>query len=241
MGDLDGCFFYHSMDLPGLGPQPGVWDLRGRFDDYIAREPIHGCSLLDVGAANGFLSFEAERRGASVVSHDTDSPDDLASLPFATSAERETFRAGLPDLIARTHRAYWLAHRLLRSRASTLRCNVTSLSPERAGSFDVVLIGQVLVHLPDAIAALRAAGSVCRRRLIIVEGVTQDHDPVAHFLGRAAKHAQFFAWYHYSRAWYVEVLGMLGFRDVRFQVGKFPCVAEGHASSIELTTVVAHR
>jgi len=64
------CVFYHSMDLPISGSQEGHWDLRGRFDDYVSRISFGGKSVLDVGAASGFLSFEAEKRGAKVVSID---------------------------------------------------------------------------------------------------------------------------------------------------------------------------
>ncbi len=67
---LEECWFYHVMDLPGLGTieHPGSWDLRGRFDEYIAHTPISGKTLVDVGTASGFLSFEAEKRGAIVTS-----------------------------------------------------------------------------------------------------------------------------------------------------------------------------
>jgi ribosomal protein L11 methylase PrmA len=41
--------------------------LRGRFLDYLGGFDIKGKSLLDVGAASGFISFEAERMGAAEV------------------------------------------------------------------------------------------------------------------------------------------------------------------------------
>src|SRR5258705_11847467 len=64
---LEDCFFYHAMELPGLGLVPAHWDLRGRFDDYVGGVEVAGKSVLDIGAATGFLSFEAEKRGASRV------------------------------------------------------------------------------------------------------------------------------------------------------------------------------
>ncbi|HKR00197.1 MAG TPA: hypothetical protein VJT09_05960, partial [Pyrinomonadaceae bacterium] len=81
--NLDDCFFYHTMDLPGLGLVHGHWDLRGRFDDYIGGVSVAGKSVLDVGAATGFLSFEAERRGARrVLSFDMNDVRQQAFLPF---------------------------------------------------------------------------------------------------------------------------------------------------------------
>ena len=57
--NLDDCYFYHTMDLPGVGVMRGHWDLRGRFADYVGGVDVEGKSVLDVGAATGFLSFEA--------------------------------------------------------------------------------------------------------------------------------------------------------------------------------------
>ena len=71
---LEDCFFYHAMDLPGFGLVPAHWDLRGRFDEYIGGVDVRGKSVLDVGTATGFLSFEAEKRG------------DTATAAFATKA-----------------------------------------------------------------------------------------------------------------------------------------------------------
>ena len=60
---VDDCFFYHMLDLPGIGVVEGCWDLRGRFDDYIGGINLQDKTVLDVGAGNGFLTFEAEKRG----------------------------------------------------------------------------------------------------------------------------------------------------------------------------------
>ena len=80
---LEDCFFYHAMELPGLGLIPAHWDLRGRFADYIGGIDVAGKSVLDVGTATGFLSFEAEKRGASrVLSFDQLDGAEQRFLPF---------------------------------------------------------------------------------------------------------------------------------------------------------------
>ncbi|HYN26213.1 MAG TPA: hypothetical protein VES69_14395, partial [Pyrinomonadaceae bacterium] len=73
---LDACYFYHTMDLPGLGVTHGEWDLRGRFLDYVGGVEVAGKSVLDIGAATGYLSFEAEQRNARVLSVDMGDPRD---------------------------------------------------------------------------------------------------------------------------------------------------------------------
>src|SRR6185295_5902899 len=77
------CFFYHTMDLPEFGVVRGQWDLRGRFDDYVGGVPVAGKSVLDIGTATGFLSFEAERLGASrVLSFDLGDARQQRFIPF---------------------------------------------------------------------------------------------------------------------------------------------------------------
>src|SRR5437762_1417726 len=93
--DPNDCYFYHTMDLPGLGLQKGHWDLRGRFADYVGGVEVKGKSVLDIGTATGFLSFEAERLGAArVVSFDMSDVRQQAFLPFKDklySRDRERF------------------------------------------------------------------------------------------------------------------------------------------------------
>src|SRR6476620_5525485 len=80
---VEDCFFYHAMELPGFGLIPAHWDLRGRFDDYIGGIDVRGKSVLDVGTATGFLSFEAEKRGASrVLSFDMGDARQQMFIPF---------------------------------------------------------------------------------------------------------------------------------------------------------------
>jgi 2-polyprenyl-3-methyl-5-hydroxy-6-metoxy-1,4-benzoquinol methylase len=64
------CDFYHVMELPGVGRVGDQWDLRGTVDAYLGDFDFQGKRALDVGAASGFLTFEMEKRGASVVSFD---------------------------------------------------------------------------------------------------------------------------------------------------------------------------
>src|SRR5436853_85936 len=43
----DECFFYHTMELPGLGVVRGQWDLRGRFDEYVGGVDVKGKRVLE--------------------------------------------------------------------------------------------------------------------------------------------------------------------------------------------------
>ncbi len=59
------CEGYHFIDLPGGEVFPGQWDLRGRMPEYIGYAIVKDKRVLDIGCANGFLSFEMEKLGAS--------------------------------------------------------------------------------------------------------------------------------------------------------------------------------
>jgi SAM-dependent methyltransferase len=235
--ELEECFFYHSIDLPVSGPQAGVWDLRGRFDDYVGHQDLQGRTVLDVGTASGFLTFEAETRGATVTSFEVASVEQLHVLPYQDSLAIQATDATLERL----KNAYRLAHDELSSSASCVYGDIYSLSPDTTELFDVVLIGQLLVHLPDAISALAAASSVCRDTLIIVEGSFEDPSPVAGLCARADQPSINYAWYHYSTGWYNEVLRIIGFRDISIDRSTYRCNAQDHESEIELTTFIAHR
>lgn len=59
------------------------WDLRPAIDEYLRRFDFRGKRALDVRAASGYLTFEMEKRGASVVSFDLSDGGDWDCVPFA--------------------------------------------------------------------------------------------------------------------------------------------------------------
>jgi hypothetical protein len=233
--------FYHSIDLPRSGSQRGVWDLRGRFDDYTGHQPLAGKTLLDVGTATGFLSFEAEQRGAQVTSFDMPSAALWRELPIPGTRfvdDYPAWRADADKVYEGVRNSYWFCHEELGSAARCLYGDIYELD---GLAFDVVIVGQVLVHLRDGLSALAAAGRVCGETLIVVEGNLKGDAPVAALCGRADRPEINYAWYHYSHGWYREVLKMLGFRSVTITAGRYKCNDPLHAREIELATVVAHR
>jgi len=239
--DIGQCFFYHAMDLPGVGAMPGVWDLRGRFADYTGRVDLAGRSVLDVGAASGFLSFAAEAAGAQVTSLDTDDSGKAEMIPHdAVRADPGRFARAYSDRYQRMNNAYWFCHGLLGSRCRAYYADVYDLDGE-VGTYDVVLVGQILVHLRNPMLALERLAARCARTLVVTEGMTDDPNPTATFLGDAARPDQFRAWWHLSVAFYVRALAILGFDLASRQRGLYRCDWPGHAAEIALTTLVFRR
>jgi hypothetical protein len=54
---LKDCLFYHSMDLPSIGKTSGIWNLRPNVDAYLGRVDFADQRVIEIGPANGFLTF----------------------------------------------------------------------------------------------------------------------------------------------------------------------------------------
>ena len=211
---LEDCFFYHTMELPGFGEVRGHWDLRGRFREYIGGVSLDGKSVIDIGAATGFLSFAAEKSGATrVLSFDIDDPRQQAFLPFKNnlySRDRARWAEQYGAEIEQWKNAYWLCHRLLDSKAEVYYGNIYEL-PRELGQFDVAIVGAVLEHLSDQITALASIARLTKEKIIIVSPVLRTEERIARFEGLADHPENDFTWWTYSEGVYREVLKMLGF------------------------------
>jgi tRNA (mo5U34)-methyltransferase len=124
-------FRYHSIDLPDGSVLPGlqsVEHLRWRLDLFALPRDLRGKRVLDVGAWDGWFSFECERRGAEVVAVDC--------------VALETFLE---------------AKQLIGSQVEYLTLDVAELSARRLGHFDIVLFFGVLYHLRHPLLGLEKA------------------------------------------------------------------------------------
>jgi len=223
---VDDCYFYHTLDLPGIGVVEGQWDLRGRFDDYIGGVNLQGKTVLDVGAANGFLTFEAEKRGVrEVVSFDIGDARFQHLLPFKDSpyyTDHAMWCAHMNAGYERWKNGYWLAHRLNKSKARAFYGDVYKL-PTELGVFDVSIIGSVLEHLRDQISAMASVARLTRSTMIIVTGLIETQDKTALFCGSADQPTHSYTWWAYSLGTYREVLKMLGFRITSVTKNMYKC------------------
>jgi SAM-dependent methyltransferase len=237
------CRFYHSLDLPSFGSVRGQWDLRGRFDDYTGSLSWSGKSVLDVGTASGFLSFEAERRGARVVSFDIDDAQHINALAFANDVRqlnRKQWLAEVNTRILSTRKSYWLAHRDYRSRNKACYSNVYDI-PSALGVFDIVLVGQILVHLSDVVRALERAAAHCSRTLVVAEGmIDNDRDAYSCFLADAGRPDLSSVFWHHSTGFYVRYIGILGFKLRRKSIGTYICNSNPTEPGV-ITTLVFDR
>jgi tRNA (mo5U34)-methyltransferase len=140
--------WFHTIDLGDGLLTPGQKDTPTEVAHLHLPADLTGRSVLDIGAYDGFYSFESERRGAARVV----AADSLA-WNWPGSDARGNFE---------------LAHQVLGSRVETLELTVEEISPETVGSpFDVVLFLGVLYHAPDPLGYLERVRSVTSGLAII--------------------------------------------------------------------------
>jgi hypothetical protein len=109
---------------------------------------------------------------------------------------------------------YWLAHRLLKSRARVYYGDIYNISNE-IGQFDVVLLGMVLPHLREPFYALAQTARLSRDVVIITQQAPKDQVPIAYFIPNARMNSDDFepygAWWVFSEGCFREMLQVLGF------------------------------
>jgi tRNA (mo5U34)-methyltransferase len=143
IGAINWC---HPLELNGVQTRP-EWYVRRRFTRRLKflqlPEDLTGKSVLDVGAWDGFFSFECERRGASRV------------LALDTYAWDHHGKDG-----------FLLAHEVLGSKVEHQRLAAEDIDAARIGRFDLVLFLGVLYHLRSPISVLERLRAVTAGTLI---------------------------------------------------------------------------
>ena len=107
--DLEECYFYHSMEIPGYGLVQGPWDIRGGVDDYLGNVDLNGKRVLEVGTASGFLCYTMEGRGADVVAYDLSDKQSWDVVPYA-QYDHTSFDSDRREHLRKLNNSWWLGH-----------------------------------------------------------------------------------------------------------------------------------
>jgi len=188
-------FRYHSIDLPDGSVLPGlqtVEHLRWRLDLFELPRDLRGKRVLDVGAWDGWFSFECERRGAEVVAVDC--------IALDTFLE---------------------AKQLLGSKVEYLTLDVNELSARRLGHFDIVLFFGVLYHLRHPLLGLEKAVELSTDLALIesfvIEPEQRQIPAVMEFYERAELGGQIDNWCGPSPECLVSMCRSAGFAQVELK------------------------
>ena len=192
---------YHCLDFGNGIVTRGVsvtqWGVSGDFVGLPAS--LAGKSVLDVGAWDGFYSFESERRGARRV---------LATDSFVWAHSKGGFE---------------LARRILDSKVEDQDIDVLDLSPERVGVFDVVLFLGGLYHMRHPLLALERVASVTGDHLILETHVDllDVPRPAMAFYPEAELNDDHTNWCGPNPSMVLAMLGTVGFREAAIHAGPF--------------------
>src|SRR5437016_1517572 len=123
---------------------------RRRLELLQIPQDLTGKTVLDIGAWDGYFSFEFERRGAKRV---------LAIDSYSWDPRPEGYPRGLD--------CFLLAREFFNSKVEHRRLDVHELSPEAIGTFDLVFCAGVLYHMRHPLLGLEKIRSVTERQLIL--------------------------------------------------------------------------
>ena len=134
--------WYHAIELPHGIVTPGYVDHRAMKERYGLPADMRGMRALEIATFDGYWSFEMERRGASVVAVD------IPSWAHADIPLRTLERMGAAD-DERTGAGFRLAKELRGSQVERREASVYELDPATFGTFDIVFVSDLLLHLRD--------------------------------------------------------------------------------------------
>ncbi len=138
---VNGKPWHHDFELiPGVRTN-GSYNPVSLWDELQLSKDLNGISIADVGASNGYFSFEARKRGAQVVAFDF--------------RHKNNSGFGLAQYINGM------------SEIEHHQVNVLELTPKVYGQFDCVFCLGLLYHTSDPYLALSNCSALSKRRLFI--------------------------------------------------------------------------
>lgn len=197
--------WYHTQELaPGL-VTPGMFDLRPYVSRYGIPDDLSGLRVLDVGTFEGFWAFELERRGADVTALDVDHLHQLDWPPRLRPAEDSARGEG-----------FELAKQALNSSVRRVGTTVYEATPERmGGTFDLVFIGSVTIHLRDPMLALERLAALCHGRLIFADEYSRKLSLLPWRVAEFTGDSPWMTWWRPSISAWLAMIRTAGFDDVR--------------------------
>lgn len=174
-------YWYHRIELPGGIVTPGWAPIdAGR---YCIPDDLSGKRVLDIGAWDGYWTWEAIRRGAAEVVAIDDFSDTCGAPEKVKRRDWETF-----DLCAEAlgfHRENETSWR--NDRGQTVRRYGVSLydfTRRDYGAFDVAFFFGTLYHLQHPLLALQRIAEVCDGAIYVETASLDEYSPYRGGLGQ---------------------------------------------------------
>jgi SAM-dependent methyltransferase len=244
--DLTDFVWYHTSELPDGTVLPGAWDLRGSESAYLGSVDVAGKRVLELGPATGYLTFYMERQRADVVAFDVGFDVSIDLLPVRGSENPVMKESVMTGTVDRNHDAWWYLHRTYGSSAKFVQGNIYDM-PADLGSFDITLVGAILLHLREPWGALRQAAMRTTDCMIVTEPLQDTVSPpesnIMRFSPSAESHVS--NWWSIYPGAVVSMLERLGFgnTEVTFHEQRHHLSHDLHAEEVTMSmyTVVGRR
>lgn len=158
--------WYHTIELTPDFTTKGIYDWRPYWDKFNFGDLL-GKTILDVGAGDGFFSFEFEKRGAKVTALDIPRQEDRDNVKIGVEGKysEQALQRGRRSVEFKVK--FNIAKELLGSKVEHIEMDLYDMSQENIGLFDIVFCNDVLLHLTDSLRALTRIRNVCREVAII--------------------------------------------------------------------------
>jgi len=163
--EVNALRWFHRIEVGHGIVTPGPDNSKKKLEALHLPEDLTGKSVLDIGAWNGYFSFECERRGAVVTATD----DHCWGSAINGKA------------------GFDLAKKALNSQVQERKIRVEDINPKSVGIFDIVLFLGVLYHAPDPLGYLKNVRSVTKGFAVIetyVDLMDVDRPALAYYPGR---------------------------------------------------------
>jgi tRNA (mo5U34)-methyltransferase len=149
--EVNAINWWHSIELGNGITTPGRSKNLETLKTIHLPDSFENKTVIDIGAWDGFYSFEAEKRGANRV---------LAVDSYCWSGESWGSKDG-----------FNFARKVLGSKVEDKFIEVLDISPETTGIFDVVLFLGVLYHMKHPLLSLEKVFSITKELLILETAV----------------------------------------------------------------------
>jgi tRNA (mo5U34)-methyltransferase len=158
--------WFHRIELGRGVTTPGMDDSPAKLKALAFPKDLSGKSVIDIGAWDGFFSFEAERRGAAEV---------LSTDHYCWTRDGIFDKGG-----------FNIAKAALNSNVKERTLRVEELPGANLGTFDLVLFLGVLYHAPDPLGYMKIVRSLTKGMAIIethVDLLDIDRPAMAYYPG----------------------------------------------------------
>ncbi|TMI16680.1 methyltransferase domain-containing protein [Candidatus Bathyarchaeota archaeon] len=224
-GDIKKYYWYHTVDLGNGLVTPGTYDYRKDLPRFQFPEDMSGMNVLDVGSATDFFAFEFERRGANVISVELPSIEDwdmphgkdrqltlenlMAYHQVSTIEEVQYFHLNGP---------FEFCRKALNSKIRRCHSTIYDLSAQKLGvdAFDLIFVGDVLLHTFSPLRALASLAPLCRGTLIVSSDLANEGygEPIMRYIGGEERSGDNRSWWIPNRLCLEKMLKRLGFKTV---------------------------